>query len=77
MPAPRCPPIHKSPVEWETWAAKYQTYKPVKIPSKLLHFDKFRALPNMKLVSSVLVDRTWKYNLYLHLSGRKHRTLTI
>ena len=76
MPAPRCPPIHKPAAEWEKWADTYQKYKPVKVPSKLKSFEKFTNIPKFRFVGSVELDRAWKYYLYLHLSGRKHRTLT-
>ena len=72
MPAPRCPPIHKSPAEWAEWARAYKVYKNTK--PYLIPFDKFKT--KNRHLGDVEIDRNWKYLLYLTLTGRKHPTLT-
>ena len=78
MPAPRCPPIHKPPADWEKWIEKYLVYaNRDSFPVELRTFDEFNKNPRFRYVAKTKVDRAWKYHAYYQLSGRKHRTLTI
>jgi hypothetical protein len=74
MPAPRCPPIHQPPSVWEEWARKYLVYNdPYRV---YLSFDEFKRYRLVTHLGDLEIDRTWKYLLYLSLTGRKHRTLS-
>lgn len=74
MPAPRCPSIHKPPEEWVAWTYKYLEYKPlgtIMYPT----YERFTQFKLVQHLGDFEIDRTWKYYLYLLLTGRKHRTL--
>jgi len=73
MPAPRCPPIHRPPSEWEAWALRhieYTKHRPYMIP-----FDTFKKSSRVSHLGPRQLEQTWKYYLYQELTGRKHRTL--
>lgn len=74
MPAPRCPPIHTSPAVWDKWTQDYNDYKKAK--PYVTPFDKFKMLRRVRHLGDVEMDRSWKYMVYLTLTGRKHPTLT-
>ena len=74
MPAPRCPSIHKPPSAWALWANKYLQYK--KKDFAFPTYEHFTLFKRVNHLSDLEIDRTWKYYLYLSLTGRKHRTLT-
>jgi len=77
MPAPRCPPIHKPPIDWEKWIDKYLTYDYRMFPKKMRLFNEYKKDPMVSYMVPARAERVWKYYAYYQLTGRKHRTLTI
>jgi hypothetical protein len=78
MRAPRCPPIHKSCTDWETWICKYMDYKEnVYLPRHLHLFDTYKNSTDfLQNIDEHILMNNWKYLTYEWLTGRTHHILT-